>query len=174
MAATGDFSLAMPQNGVSIAFAPHDRTIWSVDGGSSQTTPVIPGSVLIHPNRDFVWHYREKESEWIYIELEPQVLTHIAQESGLSTNFELEYRVLFCDPTILHLAQLFKAEVVKSGVAEEIYIESIRNLLAVHLIRNYSSIERSQTKQLSKIASLSVLQVKQLQDFIEDNLDCKD
>lgn len=97
MAATGDFALAMPQDGVSIAFAPHDRTIWSVDGGSSQATPVIPGRILIHSNRDFVWHYREKESEWIYIELEPQVLTRIAQESGLSTDLELEYRVLFCD-----------------------------------------------------------------------------
>ena len=88
MAATGDFALAMPQDGVSIAFAPHDHTIWSVDGGSSQATPVIPGSVLIHSNRNFVWHYREKESEWIYIELEPQVLTRIAQESGLSTDLE--------------------------------------------------------------------------------------
>ncbi len=173
MATTGDFALAMPQDGVSIAFAPHDRTIWSVDGGSSQATPVIPGSVLIHSNRNFVWHYREKESLWLYIELEPQVLTRIAQESGLSNDLELEYRVLFGDPTILHLAQLLKAEVVKSSVAEEIYIESIRNLLGVHLIRNYSSIRRSQTKQLAKTASLSILQVKQLQDFIEDNLDQK-
>ncbi len=162
MAATGDFALAMPQDGVSIAFAPHDRTIWSVDGGSSQATPVIPGSVLIHPNRNFVWHYREKESLWLYIKLKPQVLNRVAQESGLSNNLKLEYRVLFCDPTILHLAQLLKAEVVKSSVAEEIYIESIRNLLAVHLIRNYSNIRRSQTKQLAKTASLSILQVKQL------------
>ena len=150
-----------------------DRTIWSVDGGSSQATAVIPGSVLIHPNRNFVWHYREKESLWLYIKLEPQVLNRIAQESGLSSDLELEYRVLFGDPTILHLAQLLKAEVVKSSVAEEIYIESIRNLLAVHLIRNYSNIRRSQTKQLAKTASLSILQVKQLQDFIEDNLDQK-
>lgn len=83
MAATGDFSLAMPQDGISIAFAPHDRTIWSVDKRSSQTTSVNPGSILIHRDRDFVWHDREKASEWIYIELEPQVLTRIAKESGL-------------------------------------------------------------------------------------------
>ena len=59
MTATGDFALAMPPHGVSIAFAPHDRTVWSVDGGTSTTSPVIAGSVLIHPERDFVWHYRE-------------------------------------------------------------------------------------------------------------------
>ena len=175
MTATGDFALAMPQDRVSVAFAPHDRTIWSVDGGSSQASPVIAGSVLIHSNRDFVWHYREKQSEWLSIEIEPEVLTRIAKESGLSGDLELEYQVLFCDPTILNIAQLFKAEVVKSGVAEEIYVESLRNLLAIHLIRNYSSIGRNNLdKQLAKTTrSLNVLQVKQLQDFIEDNLDQK-
>ena len=175
MKATGDFAWAMPQNGISIIFAPHDRATWSVDGGESQTTPVTSGSVLIHSNRNFVWHYREKKSEWIYLELEPQILTRIAKESNLSTDLEIEYCVLFGDPTILHLAQLFKAEVVKSGVAEKIYIESLRNLLAVHLVRNYSSIERSPiTKQITEIIRpLNPWQVKQLQDFIEDNLDQK-
>ena len=173
MTATGDFALAMPKDGVSIAFAPHDRTIWSVDGGKNRTTPVIAGSVLIHANRDFVWHYREKRSEWLSIEIEPEVLSRIAHESGLS-DVELEYQVLFSDSTILNIAQLFKAEVVKSGVAEEIYVESLRNLLAVHLIRNYSSIGRTKLNdRLAKTARLNALQVKQLQDFIEDNLDQK-
>lgn len=175
---TGDFPLAMPQHGVSVALAPHDRTIWSVDRGKSQTTPVVPGSVLIHANRDFVWHYREKKSEWIYLELEPQILTLIAKESRLSPNLELEHRVLFSDPTIVHLAQLFKAEVIKSGVAENIYIESLRNLLTVHLIRNYSSIGNVKRSQLTKqttgsVRPLDALQVKQLQDFIEENIDQK-
>ena len=78
MTATGDFALAMPKDGVSIAFAPHDRTIWSVDEGTRKTTPVTAGSVLIHADRDFVWHYREKRSEWLSIEIEPEVLSHTA------------------------------------------------------------------------------------------------
>ena len=175
MEATGDFPLAMPQHKISIAFAPHDRTIWSVDGGSSQTSPVTAGSVLIHSNRNFVWHYRENQSEWLSIEIEPEILTRIAQESGLSGDLELEYRVLFCDPTILNIARLLKAEVVKSGVAEKIYVESLRNLLAIHLIRNYSSIGRTNLdRQLAKTARpLDAIQIGQLQDFIEDNLDQK-
>ena len=173
MTATGDFALAMPKDGVSIAFAPHDRTIWSVDEGTRKTTPVTAGSVLIHADRDFVWHYREKRSEWLSIEIEPEVLSRIAHESGLS-DVELEYQVLFSDSTILNIAQLFKAEVVKSGVAEEIYVESLRNLLAVHLIRNYSSIGQTKSNEsTTKTARLNALQVKQLQDFIEDNLDQK-
>ena len=178
MKAKGDFPLAMPQHGVSIAFAPHDRAIWSLDGRESQTSPVLPGSTFIHTNRNFVWHYREKISDWVDLELEPQVLIRIAKESNLSTDLELEHRVFFSDPTVLHLAQLFKAEVIKSGIAENIYIESLRNLLAVHLIRNYSSIsyvKRSQfAKQITeKARPLDILRVQQLQDFIEENLDQK-
>lgn len=174
METTGKFPLVMPQSGVSIAFAPHDRATWSVDGGTSQTTPVAPGSVLIYANRNFVWRDREKASEWIHFELEPEILTRIANESGLSGNLELEHRILFCDPTILHLAQLLKAEVIKSGVAENIYLESLRNLLAVHLIRHYSYIGRLQlSKQINRRSHLTALQVKQLKEFIEENLDQK-
>lgn len=169
--ATGDFSLAMPQNGISIAFAPHDRATWSVGRGTSQTTPVAPGSIFIHANRDFIWHYREKESEWLDLQLESDVLSRIAEESGLSSNLELEHCVLFSDPTILHLARLFQTEVIKSGVAETIYIESLRNLLAVHLIRNYSSVEsRSLEKLNDSIHPLDSLQIKELKDYIEENL----
>ena len=122
MTSIGDFALAMPPDEVSIAFAPHDRTIWSVDGGTRKTTPVTAGSVLIHADRDFVWHYREKRSEWLSISIEPEVLSRIAIESGLS-DVELEYRVLFSDPTILNIAQLFKAEVVKSGVGQNFWFD---------------------------------------------------
>ena len=175
MTATGDFDLAMPKQGISIAFIPHERATWSVDGGTSQTTAVAPGSVLLCSNRNFVWHYREKASEWIHIRLEPSMLSHIAQESGISTEIEIEHRVLFNDPTILHLAQLFKAEVVKSGVAKEIYVESLRNLLAVHLVRNYTNVGRLQLAENStKIDSpLNTYQIKQLKDFIEEHLDQK-
>jgi len=62
MSATGDFPLAMPQYGISIALAPHARAIWSVDREASITT-VAPGNVLIHSHLDFVWHHREKTSD---------------------------------------------------------------------------------------------------------------
>ncbi|MGB3650466.1 MAG: hypothetical protein WBA41_04545 [Rivularia sp. (in: cyanobacteria)] len=46
--AVGEFDFAMPKQAISIAFAPHDRVTWSVDGGSSQTTALPAGSAFVY------------------------------------------------------------------------------------------------------------------------------
>jgi AraC family transcriptional regulator len=55
--AVGEFDFAMPQQAISIAFAPHDRVSWSVDGQCQQTS-LPAGSVFLYGERQFVWHHR--------------------------------------------------------------------------------------------------------------------
>lgn len=38
----------IPKNVVGVALAPQDEVTWQVDGGSSQTTPLLPGSVFLY------------------------------------------------------------------------------------------------------------------------------
>lgn len=166
--ANGEFDVVMPRHAVSVAFAPHDRVTWSVDGASSQTTALLPGSVFLFSSHDFVWHYRERKSEYIHMILDPQFLNQVASECGLSTNVEIDHRVIFADPTILQVAQLFKSEVINGGLAGKLYTESLRNLVAVHLLRNYSG---SVVKPaLVQNGPLDDLKLKQLKNFIEDHL----
>jgi AraC family transcriptional regulator len=139
----GEFDFAMPKYAISVAFAPHDRVTWSIDGGKSQTTALPAGSVFVYSSREFVWHCREKKSEYINLMLEPQLINRLAAESGLATFVELEHRVIFPDSTILHVAQLLKSEVISGGLAGNVYVESLRNLLAVHLLRNYGGVKRN-------------------------------
>jgi AraC family transcriptional regulator len=91
----------------------------------------------------------------------------MAIEHGLPTTTAVEHRVIFQDPTILHVAQLLKAEVLSDGLAGNLYVESLRNLLAVHLLRNHIS---SITKPKAEIVYLEGLRLKQLKDYIEDRL----
>jgi len=165
--AIGEFDFAMPKHAISVAFAPHDRVTWSVDGGTTQTTALPAGSVFIYSSRDFVWHQRERESEYINMMLDPQVLNQVASENGLSTPVKIEHRVIFPDPTILHIAQLFKSEVNSGGLAGKLYTESLRNLLAVHLLRNYTGALEKPTLDDSPLNALKLNQVK---DFIEERL----
>ena len=165
--AIGEFDFAMPKHAISVAFAPHDRVTWSVDGGTTQTTALPAGSVFIYSSRDFVWHQRERESEYINMMLDPQVLNQVASENGLSTPVKIEHRVIFPDPTILHIAQLFKSEVNSGGLAGKLYTESLRNLLAVHLLRNYTGAVEKPTLDDSPLDALKLNQVK---DFIEERL----
>ena len=99
--------------------------------------------------------------------IDPQLLSRVATENGLSLNVELEHRVIFSDPTILHVAQLFKSEIKNGGLAEQLYTESLRNLLAVHLLRNYSG---AVVKPKVEEGSLDVLKLNQVKDFIEERL----
>lgn len=164
--AIGEFDFAMPKHAISVAFAPHDRVTWSVDGGTTQTTALPAGSVFIYSSRDFVWHQRERESEYINMMLDPQVLNQVASENGLSTPVKIEHRVIFPDPTILHIAQLLKSEVNSGGLAGKLYTESLRNLLAVHLLRNYTGAVEKPTLE----SPLDVLKLNQVKDFIEERL----
>lgn len=163
----GNFDFAMPKHAISVAFVPHERVTWSVDGGKPQTTTLPAGSVFIYSSRQFVWHQREKESEYVNLLLEPQIINQLAHDNGISTPIELEHRIIFPDPTILHIAQLLKSEVVNGGLAGNLYVESLRNLLAVHLLRSYGGVSEKSPPQFGTI---DTLKLKQIKDYIEENL----
>ncbi|BDA73605.1 transcriptional Regulator, AraC family [Rivularia sp. IAM M-261] len=163
----GLFDFAMPKNAISVAFTPHKKVTWSIDGGKPQTTTLPAGSVFLYSEREFVWHQRHKESEYVNLLLEPTLLRRLASESGLPTNIELEHKVIFPDATILHVAQLLKSEAINGGLAGNLYVESLRNLLSLHLLRNYTGIMKTPKPEAGVIGALKL---KQIKDYIEDNL----
>lgn len=163
----GEFDFTMPKNAISVAFAPHKRVTWSVDGGKPQTTSLPAGSVFLYSQREFVWHRREKESEYVNLMLEPQLINQLADDNGITTSIELEHKVIFPDPTILHVAQLLKSEAVNGGLSGNLYVESLRNLLAIHLLRNYTGVKE---KSSSEVGVLDSLKLQEIKDYIEENL----
>jgi AraC family transcriptional regulator len=152
---------------VSVAFAPQEQTTWRVDGGSSRTTPLPPGSVFLYSSREFVWSCWNQPTECVHMTLDPNLISRVALDCSLSSNIEIEYRAIFADPTILHLAQLFKSEILNRGIAGKLYTESLANVLAVHLLRNYSG---SLVKPALQDEPLDALKLNQLKEFIEEHL----
>lgn len=168
--AVGEFDFAMPSSTISVAFAPHEQVVWSVDG-KSQTSHLPAGSVLLYGDRQFVWHQRSKPSEYVNLTLNPEVLQQIADQHEVSPGANLEHRVIFQDPTILHVAQLLRSEVISGGAAGNLYVESLRNLLAVHLLRNYTQeIPSEPIAPSTQAIPLAALKLKQIKDHIEDRL----
>jgi AraC family transcriptional regulator len=165
--ATGDFDFPIPKRTLSVILAPHDRVTWSVDGASRQTTALPAGTVLLYGDRELVWHERYKASEYVNLEIEPALLEQIATENGLSSITGFEHRVMFQDAMLTNVAQLLRAELSQSGIASNLYIESLRNLLAVHLLRNYAP---QNAQPVVSTGTLDYLTVRRLKDYIEDNL----
>lgn len=152
---------------VSVAFTPQKRTTWRVDGGSSKTTSLLPGSVFLYSSSDFVWSRWEQPTECVHMAVAPNLLKQVVAESSLSGNVEIDYRVMFADPTILHVAQLVKAEILNGGLAGKLYTDSLANVLAVHLLRNYSA---SLVKPVLPNEPLDDCKLNQVKDFIENKL----
>lgn len=145
-----------------MAFVPHAHLTWSVNG-LKQTTPLPAGSAFLYGNREFVWHQREKTSEYITIYLEPEFLRRTAIENELSAETKLVHRVIFPDSTIVQVAHLFKGELLNEGLAGALFAESLRNLLAVHLLRQYC--ESAPAKKLViPGGALDAVKLKQVQD----------
>ncbi len=163
----GEFDFAMPPQAISVAFLPHERVVWSVDRKASKITSLPAGSAFIYGDRNFVWHKRERISEYINILLDQKFLEQVALESDLSSPIELQHRVIFSDSTILHIAQLFKSELFNGGLAGKLYVESLRNLLAVHLLRNYNF---TVVKPVLVNGALDACKLNKVKDFIEDQL----
>ncbi len=62
---------------------------------------------------------------------------------------------------------MFKAEVLNDGLAGKLYIESLRNLLAVHLLRNYNN---AVVKPALEKRALDIYKLNSVKDFIEERL----
>lgn len=164
----GEYDVCFPKHIIGVALAPQDRVTWRLDTGStSQTTPLLPGSVFLYSNSNFLWVARSHPSECVHLTLEPTLLKRVAADCNLSSNVEVDCRIAIADPTILHLAQLFKAELLGGGLGGQLYTESLSNVLAVHLLRNYSSFAAKPCFQDGILADLKLAQLK---DFIETHL----
>jgi AraC family transcriptional regulator len=164
---TGEFDAAMPQEGIAIAFAPHDKVVWSIDGDKPQTTSLAAGIVFIYASRQLVWHHRDKPSEWIHITFDPKFVSRVALENGLPESTQIQHQAFFVDSTILHIAQLLREEVLNEGLAGSLFVESLRNLLVIHLLRHHKEIV--QTIDL-KETRLSLSQLHRVKEYIEEHL----
>lgn len=174
--AVGEFDFAMPKQGMSVAFVPHEQVTWSVGGGARQTTVLPAGSVFLYGEDEFVWHRRSRPSEYINLLVDPSLLRQLLTEHGLSADTELEQKVIFQDTTILHVAQLLKTEILSGGLAGDLYVESLRNVLAVHLLRHYvrspiwGAIRHTAPNPTTNANPLDGLKLHQLKEYIEKHL----
>lgn len=74
------------------------------------------------------------------------------------------------DSHIEYIGSMFLSELKNGGLGGKLYIESLTNLLAVHLIRNYST---SKPRVFIYDGGLSERQLLQVTDFINENLNHK-
>lgn len=131
----------------------------------------VKGSVCIIPAGQSYQARLEGESEHLAMYVEPSLLLHAAPASHPSGVVEVVERCSPADPVISNVALALLAELNSSErgtgeVSGRLYTESLANVLAVHLLRHYTSFG-SDGPRLT--GGLSGQRLRLVTDFIGDN-----
>ncbi|MDJ0567509.1 MAG: AraC family transcriptional regulator [Pleurocapsa sp. MO_192.B19] len=140
-----------------------------LDAKKWQCSPSHPGGLTFVPAHQKVGWFWDREVELFEIHLSPLLLERVARESGEidSGSIELRDRFTIRDPFLEQLAMALRAEIQRGNAVNHLYLESLQNVLAVHLLRHHCAIEIS---NLSAPKKLTQSQLKQILNYIQDNL----
>jgi AraC family transcriptional regulator len=164
--ATQEIQTNSGANTLSVALLPVERASWRIDDGPTLTRPILPGTTSIRASRKIVWAGWEQTCKCIHVGLAPRLLDHVAREAGMSAP-KLGYCEGVHDPLVLQCALVLAEEAASGGRAGDLYVQSIANILAVHILRRYAGAVVRPEKTASMLIGLKLERVK---DYIESNL----
>lgn len=131
-----------------------------------RTTSRNKGSVCVIPFGQSYSARMESESEHLAIFVDPTLVLRAAQDSGGSKSVEIVESCTPADAVINNVGMALLAELQSENVGGRLYAESLGNILAVHLLRHYSS---SSNEPERILGGLSGRKLRQVLDFIGDN-----
>lgn len=142
-------------------------------GDRRYTSLCIQGDIAIAPAGSLLVYKWNEEDRYLRIRLKAEFLQQVAQTT-FDKHLEIlsEFRVR--NPQIEQIGMMLLSELRTGGIAEQLYIESLTNVLSVHLLRNYaarqSHIAVCDWMSNSIKQTLSDRQLFQVTDYISDRL----
>jgi AraC family transcriptional regulator len=138
----------------------------------------VRGDVEVFPAGKRVERAIDGASEDINVLLDGVFLKRVAAETGANPDrLEVFDRFNTRDPQIERLLLSFLPELETEGLGSELYAESLANVLAVHLLREHSSLgharlanARKSSREFREAGGLSERALKSATDYINDNL----
>jgi AraC family transcriptional regulator len=110
------------------------------------------------------------DSPTLYIHLKPELIAQVAEASEIDTQ---SINFIHCfsrqDVHLQHVAMLLLAELKSGGVMGQLYVESLAQVLVIHLLRHYSTFAPLITTHKNR--SLTHAQLQQALDYIQNHLD---
>lgn len=136
--------------------------------GRFQQDVVAEGHILVMPSEMPYWVREPEESNYLLLSFDPALLATVASQSDNSDSVELIPHFATPDPLIHQLSLSLKAELESGRVGSRLYAETAVTMLAVHLLRYYST----QTVSVSSTPTdLPKRELQQVLDYIHAHLD---
>jgi AraC family transcriptional regulator len=129
-------------------------------GGDITENDLEAGLVSVHPSDTPVrWSWNTRLS-FTVMSLEPEYLNKVARESFAFDPAQVRLKTVEGqrDPVITGIAGALMREVMSGDAGSRLYAESLANLLAVHLLRNYTDHPELIQAEKVSVAPRSVIQ----------------
>ncbi|MEO0536719.1 MAG: helix-turn-helix domain-containing protein [Cyanobacteria bacterium P01_A01_bin.123] len=132
---------AWPDYSIALCLAPRPHRIHQIVGDRSYTGLYTKGDISITPADIPASYQAEGDDHYLHIQMPDQFLKSVAEQATELDPAQLELTTEFRvrDPQLEQMLLLLRAELHKGGGwMGPLYIESLANVIAVHLLRNYS------------------------------------
>lgn len=163
-----DVPEAWAGHSIALCLAPRPYRLHQVVGDRRYTGVYSKGDISITPT-DIPASYRaEGVDHYLHVQMPAQFLQSVAQEAMELDCLELvtEFRVR--DPQLEQTLMLLRAELHRSGLVGRLYVESLANVLAVNLLRGYST---TRHRVAVYEGGLGERQILQISEYIQAHLD---
>jgi AraC family transcriptional regulator len=155
---------------VSLSLAARPVRLLQIQGGKSFTGLYSKGDFSVTPAKTPLFARWERDDHYLQIRIASRLIQQVAQEA-LAINpdcLELLPQFRTRDPQIEAIGMMLLAELQQENLGGRLYVESLTNVLAVHLLRQYAAV-RPQIPLYP--GGLPERQLLQILDYIHDHLD---
>lgn len=164
---------------ISISLAPRPIRLLQIQGGKSYTGLYGKGDISITPVQVPLFARWESDDHYLQIRLDSRFVQSVAREAleidcdypgggTASQRLELLPNFRTRDPQIEAIGMMLLTELQQKNLGGRLYIESLTNVLAVHLLRQYAATKPDLPIYKGGLPQRQLLQVL---DYINDHLD---
>ncbi len=141
-----------------------------IKGGKTHTSLYGKGDISITPAQVPFFCRWEGDDHYLQIQIASRFLQRVATEALAMNPDRLELLPEFRtrDPQIEAIGMMLLAELQQDNLGGRLYIESLANVLAVHLLRQYAADKRELPSYEGGLPERQLLQVL---DYIHESLD---
>jgi AraC family transcriptional regulator len=155
---------------ISLSLASRPVRLLQIQGGKTYTALYGKGDVSITPAKLPFFARWESDDHYLQIRIPPRFIQSVAREALAMNPDRLELLPEFRtrDPQIEAIGMMLLTELKQDHSASRLYVESLANVLAVHLIRQYAATK----PQLPMYeGGLPQRQLSHVLDYINDHLE---
>ncbi len=135
---------------------------------------VRAGDVSVVPaGLESEWWWDGKQVDRLHTYLDTELLNEVAMDAGIDADrLEVLNSVATRDPLLEQTGMALLQELESAELAGTLYVESLARVMALHLLRHHSSLDRRSMRRLAseEVGRLSASSLRKATDYIGDNL----